>query len=1159
MENSMKLKLFNGLASAMLLAPIVGTTTSVVAQEADSSEVTTQTDVIYSNDFEEGNYPDSVAVPAGDAVLNQADDITTAGGDIHSGVWVTNRVNAYDGIDLPFIAAGIEDGKTYSVTVQGYILADEEIPEGALVTLETVDGYTWLNNVPAVAGETFELTADYAAIAENDKAFRIKTNDNGVGMEFAVTDISITAQAAEDETPAPEEDAELDTLYRETFNDGITQAAGASVERQADFNNGQGALYVSGRTANWNGVDVPFEAAGMELGYTYEVTVTGHVDEDVEIPEGAQAFLQSPDDDYPFFAAADFTAGEEFTLEHSFTWDNEAYENFRVQSNDEGAEVPFYITEIAIEWNPDQTPVEEEPDPTPDPDLPAAEEFAFVEFEDNTLNGFAARGDNEIIEVTDAENHTDAGQYSLFTSNRDMAWNGPALRVENYINSGSEYQVSAWVKTDSETSTEFRLSTQVAEGDAASYNTIDSASISAADGWVQLEGTYRYTSLGGGFVTIYVETANGLVDFYIDDIDFQELDSEEIDVQLDLAQIKEVYEDDFLIGNAVSMGDLEGPRLDLLNHHHNLVTAENAMKPSYAYGDDGSFDFTGSNELVERVAEEGLLLHGHVLVWHQQSPEWLHSREDGTPLSRDEALDNMQAHIRNAMENYDAVYGDGVISWDVVNEALDGDWSNPEDWRGQLRDSGWLRAIGEDYIYEAFKYAREVADELGREDLVLFYNDYNDDQQSKAIAMYSMIKEINEQYADENPDDTRKLISGVGMQAHYNANTNPENVRLSIERFIELDIEIGVTELDVTTLTPNETIESELERQAYLYASLFQIYDEYSDHISRVTFWGLNDTNSWRSDRSPLLFNDTLTAKQAYYAVVDPEGFLEGYEEEEVVADSDYAVYGTPEINAEADEIWESAPELDVSRYQSAWQGATGHGRVLWDENNLYILVEVSDGDLDISAVNPWEQDSVEVFVNETGEETSTYIDGVGQYRVNYENDASFNPAAYSEGFVSAARVTNGGYVVEMAIPWKGVTPESGHTLGFDIQVNDGEEGSRVSAATWNDMTGQGFQDPSVFGFLTLVKDLDEIGEEPVEPGEDETAETPGDEGDETDKEDETDEDSDKDTDDESAQDEEDEEGEKLPQTATATWAVGLLGLAGLLSGLSLRFIRRQK
>ncbi|WP_340009531.1 endo-1,4-beta-xylanase [Paenibacillus sp. FSL K6-0276] len=72
----------------------------------------------------------------------------------------------------------------------------------------------------------------------------------------------------------------------------------------------------------------------------------------------------------------------------------------------------------------------------------------------------------------------------------------------------------------------------------------------------------------------------------------------------------------------------------------------------------------------------------------------------------------------------------------------------------------------------------------------LYYNDYNEDNQNKAQAIYSMVKEINDKYALTHPG--KLLIDGVGIQAHYSINTNPENVERSLEKFISLGVEVNI-------------------------------------------------------------------------------------------------------------------------------------------------------------------------------------------------------------------------------------------------------------------------------------------------------------------------------------------------------------------------------
>ena len=89
---------------------------------------------------------------------------------------------------------------------------------------------------------------------------------------------------------------------------------------------------------------------------------------------------------------------------------------------------------------------------------------------------------------------------------------------------------------------------------------------------------------------------------------------------------------------------------------------------------------------------------------NQQSAEWLHTDDEGNYLDREEALANLRTHVQTTVEHF----GEDVISWDVVNEAMNDNPPTPTDWRSSLRQSGWYHAIGGDYVEQAFLAAKEV-------------------------------------------------------------------------------------------------------------------------------------------------------------------------------------------------------------------------------------------------------------------------------------------------------------------------------------------------------------------------------------------------------------------------------------------------------------------
>ncbi len=1035
-----------------------------------------ESETVYHETFASGN---GAAVQSGGASLKQVTGKVFEGNEDGAALYVSNRANDWDAADFKIAELGLINGNTYTITVKGYVDTDAKIPAGSQAWLQTVNSYGWWGGVDLVAGKAFTLTGTYKVDTSKDTSIRVQSNSTGAAVPFYIGDIIITGEpaAAKEEAPAekvtePEtktEAAAETEVYHETFANGkgiVAQSGGASLApvtgKVFTGNDDGAALSVTNRANNWDAADLKIADLGLENGKTYTITVKGFVDANTSIPAGAQAWLQTVDS-YGFWGSADFKAGEAFTLTGVYTVDTGKDSAIRIQSNEDGKTVPFYIGDIVITGQASSAPAQE-----PVSDRAPAEPFTTITFEDNTPNGFVARGGVEKLTVTDEENHTEGGKYALKVEGREMAWHAPSLRIEKYVDQGAEYKITAWVKLLDPDASQVQLSTQVGDSTGANYVNLSPANITKADGWVKLEGTYRYSNVSSEYVTIYVESSNNATaSFYIDDISVESTGAGAITIQKDLKPIKDVYENDFLIGTAISAEDLDGIRFDLLKLHHNTITAANAMKPSELQRVKGTFTFEGADKLVDKALAEGLNVHGHTLLWHQQSPEWMNTTTDAegktVALSREEALDNLRTHITTVMEHF----GDKVISWDVVNEGMNDNPPNPNDWRKSLRQSPWYQAIGEDYIEQAFLIAREVLDAHPDWDITLYYNDYNEDNQNKATAIYNMVKEINENYAKTHPG--KLLIDGVGMQGHHNSRTNPENVKLSLEKFISLGVEVSITELDLQAGSNYTLTEEEAEYQAYLYAQMFKTFKENSEHIARVTLWGMDDGTSWRSATNPLLFDKNLQAKPAYYAVIDPEKVIAGYSKEVVEANESTAKFATPVVDGKIDEVWNDTAEMEISRYQLAWQGANGTARALWDDKNLYVLIQVSDAQLDKASANAWEQDSVEVFVDENNEKSSFYQEDDGQFRVNFENTTSFNPEAIAEGFESAVLVSGTNYTVEVKIPFRTIAPENDAVIGFDVQINDGKDGARQSVATWNDSTGNAYQDTSVIGNLKLV------------------------------------------------------------------------------------------
>lgn len=73
------------------------------------------------------------------------------------------------------------------------------------------------------------------------------------------------------------------------------------------------------------------------------------------------------------------------------------------------------------------------------------------------------------------------------------------------------------------------------------------------------------------------------------------------------------------------------------------------------------------------------------------------------------------------------------------------------------------------------------------------------------------------------------------------------------------------------------------------------------------------------------------------------------------------AVWGTPAVDAEIDECWADAPV-----YALRGGNASASVRVMWDDRALYVLAEVTDPQLDVSAARDLSVMKTNLFMEES-------------------------------------------------------------------------------------------------------------------------------------------------------------------------------------------------
>ena len=184
------------------------------------------------------------------------------------------------------------------------------------------------------------------------------------------------------------------------------------------------------------------------------------------------------------------------------------------------------------------------------------------------------------------------------------------------------------------------------------------------------------------------------------------------------------------------------------------------------------------------------------------------------------------------------------------------------------------------------------------------------------------------------------------------------------------------------------------------------------------------------------------------------------------------AAYGTPTVDGTMDKVWDQAQSIDINTFSVGANGATATAKTLWDEKYLYVLVDVKDNNLSKKSANNYEQDSIELFIDEDNAKSASYEQGDIQYRVNFDNERSINGASDADSFITATSRTKDGYLVEFAIPTRlgGFTADQ--VIGFDLQINDdaNDDGVRENVSNWNDLTGNGWSSTSAYGVLQLIK-----------------------------------------------------------------------------------------
>lgn len=509
------------------------------------------------------------------------------------------------------------------------------------------------------------------------------------------------------------------------------------------------------------------------------------------------------------------------------------------------------------------------------------EEVLFEEdFETGGVGDWTGREGAELSIVSENPGN---GSYCMKISGRTAPFSGAKLQIGNLLKKNQRLTVTAYARYAQGPETK-RVQMTLACG--GKYYVLGGSELPRGE-WGKITGSMIIPDdIALDNAELYFETPctpepseeQDLMDIYVDDIratlrPFSDFSS--------YPSLKELYKDQFLVGVAAAEGTINtSVYSDFINRQFNSMTMENEMKPAYildeaaskedltSHRERAALNFRAYETGMEYARQHGIIVRGHTLVWHSQTPEWFFYENydtSGELADRELMLKRMENYIKDVIAWTETNYPGVIYAWDVVNEAAADPWGENAD--NLLRQEGslWYQTIGDDFVQKAFAYARKYTKEYAPDHKIkLFYNDYNEYfsvKRDRIVEILTPVKEAGN-------------IDGMGMQSHFDTKLpleGPDGYMTAVRTFRDqLGLELHVTELDIGIAEGH----TEEDQGAYYQEFMEALLKEKKDgaNITCVTFWGISDELSWRPDENCLLFQGDLSIKPAFTGVVNAIG-----------------------------------------------------------------------------------------------------------------------------------------------------------------------------------------------------------------------------------------------------------------------------------------------
>ena len=283
-------------------------------------------------------------------------------------------------------------------------------------------------------------------------------------------------------------------------------------------------------------------------------------------------------------------------------------------------------------------------------------------------------------------------------------------------------------------------------------------------------------------------------------------------------------------GCAVPYGANDTPFYEAVALECGMLTPENATKMDTTRPTATTWNWSQADDLYNKAVAAHMPYRFHNFVWHNALPGWVNST-----VNAGNARQFMANHIYQSMQHFK---GKNVHSWDVVNEAVE---TNDGGRTDGLRNSIWMKLIGEDYLDFAFRTAAQYNTVPGS---LLVYNDYGIEE--------------NNSWAEARRQTTLRMLKGLvargvpidalGVQAHLYAPSAANEFapfRIFLGEVTKLGLKVIISELDVSehNLAPRDVPTRD--------AAIANTYRAFLDvalsnpNVIGVQTWGLEDKYSW--------------------------------------------------------------------------------------------------------------------------------------------------------------------------------------------------------------------------------------------------------------------------------------------------------------------------